>query len=236
MTGDVLLAFRRVVHLPTNTVVGWRVARLEVPTEPHLRAPYYRRLADELTETLLRTDGGRRSLRFMAVEADVDEAGELADHLGRVVVEHGLPGPRFGMVFPGTDVVARPELHPQLRRLVELDIGVGFCDPDMTLARQAIVERLPITRLRLHAVHASAREEARTADLIALARRHGITTTVTGIETLDQERIARRAGADMGTGDHLGGWTDQPELEVGRASALDVVQRVTGRDTPTWPG
>ncbi|MEZ5249511.1 MAG: hypothetical protein R2713_09965 [Ilumatobacteraceae bacterium] len=36
----------------------------------------------------------------MAVEADVDEAGELADHLGRVVEDHGLPGPRFGMVFP----------------------------------------------------------------------------------------------------------------------------------------
>lgn len=72
-------------------------------------------------------------------------------------------------------------------------------------------------------------------ELIALARRHGITTTVTGIETLDQERIARRAGADMGTGDHLGGWTDVPEVEVSHASALDAVQRVTGRDAPTWP-
>lgn len=227
-----LVGHRPVVHLATGTVVGWRLGRTRIPTDDGERSEHLRAAVCEMCDTLRATDRGQPSMRFAVIEASIGEAPVLVEHVEWALAEYGMPGARLGVVFPGEQVVARPELHPSLRRLVDLGLGVGFDDPQLTHSNAALRAGLPVTRLRLRLPlspsgvdHAVA---ARFDELVNLARRAGVRTSVTGIDTSAQERIARRAGADVGTGDQLGAVHEVPVLDVrSGGGTMEAVQRLT---------
>lgn len=228
----VLVGHRPVVHLATNTVVGWRLGRTRTPEDPVARAEYLREAVCLMADTLLATDRGHHSMRFAVVEAPVDEAGAWAQHVEWAMTEFGLPGSRFGIVFPGSEVAARPDQHVHLRRLAHLGAGVGFDDPELRLSAAALADGLPITRLRLRVPMVRGRVDddgaVRLTELVELARRHGVRTTVTAVDSPAQESVARRAGADVGTGDQLGPVCEVPVLDVRPVgSTMDTLQRLS---------
>jgi EAL domain-containing protein (putative c-di-GMP-specific phosphodiesterase class I) len=228
----VLVGHRPVVHLATSTVVGWRLGRTRAPADRATLDDHLRAAVRQMADTLLTTDGGRRSMRFAVIEAAIDEAPLLVAHLQRTLDEFALPGRRFGFVFSGEEITSRTEHHDHLRQLVELGAGVAFDDPTLGLSTVALRAGLPITRLRLrlplqgHVVDRWAAE--RLPSLVELARQRGVLTTVVHIDTPGQESLARRAGVDVGSGNLLGPVCEVPALEVRPSGdTMAAVQRLS---------
>jgi predicted signal transduction protein with EAL and GGDEF domain len=146
-------------------------------------------------------------------------------------------------VFAGDEVAANPDEHEHLRRLVAMGVGVTLDAPDPGGAFEVLRLGLPIIRLRLRlplddglVTPATAQQSAAIVDL---ARRQGMRTSITAIDTPIQESMARWAGADVGTGDQLGPVSAVPELDVRQdRGTLATVQRLTdavhGRREHAW--
>lgn len=238
-----LVGHRPVVHLATSTVVGWRLGRTRVPGDPEARAAHLRRAVDQMAQTLLATDEGHHSMRFAVIEASITEAADLVGPMGDALDRHGFAGSRFGVVFSAAAAVANPAEHEHLGRLAALGVGVTFDIPDPGGAIELLRRGLPVVRLRMRIPADDGRVEPATATQLAaaveLARRQGIATSVTAIDTPAQEAVARWAGADVGTGDQLAPVSAAPVLDVRRAGGtLATVQRLTdavhGRRDHAW--
>jgi EAL domain-containing protein (putative c-di-GMP-specific phosphodiesterase class I) len=228
----VLVGYRPVVHLATGTIVGWRLGRTRTPASRVALDEHLREAVCLMCDTLVATDRGRPSMRFAVIEARLDEAASLAEHTAWALLEYRLPGPRLGFVVPAADVLAAPEQHVHLRRLARLGVGVGVCDPTLEHAEAVLAQRLPVTRLRLPAPDVDPRSTsgtgARIVRIIGAARRSGVSVTISGIDSPEQQSAVRRAGADMGTGAALGAVTELPLLHLPRDhAALEAVQRLT---------
>lgn len=227
-----LVGYRPVVHLATGTVVGWRLGRTRTPSTARELDEHLREAVCLMCDTLVATDRGRASMRFAVIEARLSEAAALADHAAWAMLEYRMPGPRIGFVFPAADVLGAPDQHVHLRRLALLGVGVGACDPTLEHAEAVLAQRLPITRLRLPAPDVDPRSTsgtgARIVRIINAARRAGVSVTISGIDSVEQQSAARRAGADIGTGAALGAVTELPVLHLPRDhAALEAVQRLT---------
>ncbi len=229
--GDVQLAYRPQVDLATDQPVGLEpVLSWDHPTFGPVGHRRCVELAEQTGLMLSLGDAMLHSacaqLRRWQQESDVTlplvvelTAGQALDpdlvgRVLRILAEDGLPPQRLRLGIPvrvlRTD---RPEPAENLRVLAEEGIGIGLHGFDGAATDVAYLEDLPVDAVRIDESMA-AEQVSRTSglldavltDLVAVVHRCGRSVSVAGVDTGEQARWWRHAGADTALGGHFAMW------------------------------
>ena len=125
-----------------------------------------------------------------------------ADKLEHIVRDSGLPFERLELEIVESSYFDDPDKADKiLRRIRDLGIKIALDDFGTGYSSLSCLLRLPLDRIKIDRSFVSGIDTVRSASIvhaiIALARAIGLKVTAEGIETDDQQKFLRAAGAHM---------------------------------------
>ena len=209
----------RVLDQPQRTADGQKIVSVEAlvrwahPVHGLLGPGHFVPLAEktgmiiELGETVLR-QACQDAMRWPDLSIGVNVSPlqfrdpAYADKLEHIVRDSGLPFERLELEIVESSYFDDPDKADKiLRRIRDLGIKIALDDFGTGYSSLSCLLRLPLDRIKIDRSFVSGIDTVRSASIvhaiIALARAIGLKVTAEGIETDDQQKFLRAAGAHM---------------------------------------